>query len=329
MSDRSVKLPDMRQAAIRWLTRHESVATSEIILHRRRIYILPTIFGYYYAITLMVMLLAAMNYNNNMAFVVSFLLTGVGGIAMWSTHRNLLNLSISKPAALPVFAGQTAEFHIEITNPTRHARHALELVWQRITTDCISIAEHGSNQATLRVSTDRRGYLKPGRFVLSTRFPLGLFRAWSWLEFDAHIIVYPTPEVSASPPIFATSANYQGETHDPAEGCDDYAGLREYRPGDPPRHIAWKTLARTQLMSTKLFTGESADQVWLDFDAINVNDTEIRLSILCHWILEFQAADKYFGLRLPNQHIPPANGGDHTQRCLRALALFGRQTLEN
>ncbi len=191
------------------------------------------------------------------------------------------------------------------------------------------IRGHSGTHATLHVPAERRGYLKPGRFVLFTRFPLGLFRAWSWLEFDVHVLAYPKPEVSALAPILETSNNHQSKTYNSVKGCDDYAGLREYQPGDPPRHIACKTLARTQLMSTKQFSGESSDEVWLDFDTINDSDIEKRLSILCYWVIEFQSTGRYFGMRLPNQRIAPASGSDHTQCCLRALGRFGQQSSDD
>jgi uncharacterized protein (DUF58 family) len=95
----------------------------------------------------------------------------------------------------------------------------------------------------LAIPAARRGRLAIGRVMLETRFPLDLFRAWSYVEPDAHCLVYPRPLFSALPDAGAQAGSGKSRSH--AAGNDDFAGLRTYHASDSPRHIAWKTVART------------------------------------------------------------------------------------
>ena len=66
----------------------------------------------------------------------------------------------------------------------------------------------------------------------------------------------------------------------------------------------------------------SGRDLWLDFDSLG-GDSETRLSLLCHWVLQLSQRQQAFGLQLPGQVIAPDYGEGHRDACLRALALFG------
>lgn len=306
---------------INWVTRHQSVASHEIRLHKRRIYILPTAWGYSYALTVLLMLLGAMNYNNSMAFGLSFLLVGLGLNAMWYTHRNLLNLVVRPEGAAPVFAGDTAEFKLGITNNSRFDRHAIRVQWLEYDADLVDIKLGNSTTAVLKLPALRRGILKPGRFKVYSSFPLGLFRAWSWLEFDMTVVVYPKPVTfQGDPPYGADDSNWidRGQF-----SGDDLDALRDYRVGDPPKRIAWKTWAATDKLMSKAFASSDYQEFWLDWDALSGMGEEMRLSVLCGILLAWQPERVRYGLRLPSKTIPPDAGEDHDRRCLHALAVYG------
>jgi uncharacterized protein (DUF58 family) len=160
-----------------------------------------------------------------------------------------------------------------------------------------------------------------GRVMLETRFPLGIFRAWGYVEPDARSLVYPRPERGALPPPVAESA--KGALRSPTPGNDDYAGLRAYQLSDSPRHVAWKAVARSEDMLTKQFTGEAAAELWLDWALLGHLDVESRLSRLAGWVLDAERAGMTYGLRIPGVEIAPARGEAQAGACLQALALYG------
>ena len=185
----------------------------------------------------------------------------------------------------------------------------------------VDIPPLGVAEVLLAVPAPRRGLVALGRVMLETRFPLGLFRAWSYIEPDARCVVYPRPERSPLPPFSGSPA--PGSLHTPMPGSDDFAGLRSYQRTDSPRHVAWKVVARTGEMLTKQFAGESAAELWLDEHLLPIGlALEQRLSRLAGWALAAERAGAHYGLRLAGVEIAPARGDAHMAACLQALALY-------
>ncbi|MEJ2059651.1 MAG: DUF58 domain-containing protein [Gammaproteobacteria bacterium] len=315
----SALLSPLQERFVRWITRHERTASQAIRLHRRRIYILPTRHGLYYGLLVFVMLLGSINYSNSMAFILTFLLASLGANAMWQTHRNLLGLNIRFNGVAPVFAGQEAVFHYQIENPTRRVRYALALQWQEGPLSVFDVPAEDNETAVLRVPATRRGRLEPGRFRILSRYPLGLFQAWSWLSYDSACLVYPRPITTDRPlPRAAGSKPGEGQA---GQGSEDFSGLRDYAEGDPLRHVAWKAAARSDDLLTKQFHGAGREEVWLDWGVLHGIEPELRLSILCRWVLDAEAEGLRYGLRLPGIEYVPDHGEVHRDHCLRALAL--------
>jgi len=132
-------------------------------------------------------------------------------------------------------------------------------------------------------------------------------------------LVYPQPARIAPPPPQAAGATGGGAAR---RGDDDFAGLKDYHPGDPPRHIAWKAYARGGELLVKEFSGEAEVIPMFDLDEAQGPDLESRLSVLARWIVDAHARGLAFGLRLPGEEIPPQPGDAQRRRCLAALARF-------
>jgi uncharacterized protein (DUF58 family) len=185
----------------------------------------------------------------------------------------------------------------------------------------VDVAASASAEALLAVPATRRGWLPIGRVMLETRFPVGLFRAWSYVAPDSRCLVYPRPETGALPPPAPSAQAGGARAH--AQGSDDFSGLRGYQPADSPRHVAWKTAARSDSMLTKQFAGDAIAELWLDLrDLPAAFGLEQRLSRLAGWVLAAERAGARYGLRLPGTAIEPGNGEAHRAACLEALALY-------
>lgn len=310
----------LRERFTDWVMRHHRPAERELRLARRRVYILPTRHGYLFAALMVVLLLGATNYSNSLAFLLTFLLVSLGANAMWHTHRNLLDLRLLRGVPMPVFAGQEARIPLTLIEDRHRARPAIALRWREHDLSLADVPVDGSAGVELRVPALRRGRLHPGRVRVFTRYPLGLFEAWSWVEFELSVLVYPKPLFSERP--LPTAVTLGGSGGRQARGSEDYGGLREYRQGDTPREIAWKAVARSGTLVTKEFSGEGREQTWLRWDALPELDVERRLSVLCGWVLRAEERGLPYGLSLPGTELAPAHGEAHRDRCLKALALF-------
>ncbi len=304
-----------------WATRRIRRQPGPVRVGRRHLYILPSGYGLVYALMLLVVLLGAINYSNNMSFAVCFLLAGLGLVAMHHTHRNLLGLRVAYAGTDPVFAGHEATFRMRIGNPGRLRRHGIALESPGGDADLLDVPAGQSALAGLRVPAAERGILRAPRFVLSTRQPLGLFHAWSWIDLQAQCLVYPAPARDA-PALRPPERGREGYAPGRRRGREDFDGLRKYHPGDSFRHVAWKAVARHGEVMTKLFLDAADRQCWLSWDAVPGRPVEERLQILCRWVLDCEASGLEYGLALPGRELGVGRGPAHRDQCLRALALF-------
>ncbi len=303
-----------------WVKRHHPPAREAMTLDRRRIYILPTRFGYAYALMLLVMLLWSINYNNNLGFVLTFLLAALGVMAMWQAHANLLGLRIHPPHAEPVFAGQTARLIFWVDNPSSQVRYDLTLESNSAASQA-DLSAQGGAELSLDLPARHRGWLGAGRVRVHTTFPMGLFRAWSWVEFQPSCLVYPRPGGHRPLPQPALAA--AAERGLAGTGGEDFNGLRAYRPGDSPRHVAWKAAARSDSLLVKRFSGQARPELWLDWGELEPDAPEARLAQLCRWVLLAGDQGLNYGLRLPGIDYPPDASSGQRRACLEALALHG------
>jgi uncharacterized protein (DUF58 family) len=267
------------------------------------------------------MILAAMNYSNSMAFALTFLLIGLGLVAMHHTHANLVNVEVRPGPVAPVFAGEVAHFELHVHNPARRPRYSVSVGWPRApvaaTTD---VAAGNADALKLPLPARRRGWLPARVFAVSTEFPLGMFHAWTWLELEMTCLVYPAPAPPGREPPPARGVG--GQLAGSRPGLDEFAGLRNYQRGDTPRAIHWKSFPKLQQPMVKQFHETMDREFWLDWDELPELDAEHRLSQLTRWVLEAEGQHLSYGLRLPGTRIAPSRGATHQHACLKALALY-------
>ena len=305
-----------------WFYGFKAPERGTVVLGHRRVYIVPTRLGWLFGATLGILLIGSINYAISLGFALTFILAGMGLVGMVHTARNLARMAVSAGRSLPVYAGESAQFRLfldgrsSFDRPAILARHIASGSQVVLDVPAGAVAE-----AVLAVPAARRGWLQLGRVMLETRYPLGLFRAWSYVQPEARCLVYPRPERSPLPPMSGVSST--GGLRSPTLGNEDFAGLRTYQRSDSPRHVAWKVVARSDEMLTKQFQGEAAAELWLDWSLLPSGlDLETRLSRLAGWILAAERSGARYGLRLPGAEHAPSRGDAHRTTCLEALALY-------
>lgn len=316
----------LQQKFFRWALRGPTPEATPVRLTRKRIFVLPTRFGLAYCLLLLVMLVAAINYDLSLAYAQVFLLAGLGVVCIFHSFRNLAQLSIAPGRTPPVFAGDDARFSVILKNPDNRSRPALRLNLPRQPEVEVDVPAGGEAEVTLKLPTRARGWLAMPRLRLATTYPLGMIRAWAYAAPDMRCLVYPAPHPQGPTPAAAPAAE-SGTAAGRGTGLEDFSGLRQHHPADPLRHVAWKAAARSEQGSllTKMFDGGEAQTVWLDFDALPAGtDVETRLSLLVRGVCDALAGGVNWGLRLPELTLEPARGEDQYHACLAALALYGQ-----
>ena len=305
-----------------WVNRRIPPAR-EVTLDQRRIFIFPSRVGFFFGCCLLLMLIAAINFENNLSYALTFLLATLFVVATLHTFANLSGLTIRALRAQPAFPGQQSEFQLMIERGRQREHYALRLKWPQSSEALVNLVDEDSTVVQLHMAVDKRGWFSPGRMLLESTYPLGLLRCWTWIDLELYALVYPRPLASPDLPGLAM------DTPDGAaaliDGNDDFFGFRNYRKGDSLRQVHWKGLAKRQGVVTKQYTAYADRSVWLDWDMFAGIGTEQRLSHLCYWVLEFDRRGEEYGLRLPKVVVEPGLGEKHRERVLKELALYGME----
>lgn len=302
----------------RWKRTTEDVGP--VRLTHRRIYIMPTPRGWAFLLTLLLMLIGALNYAVSLGFLFIFLLGGVFHAALLQSYRQLRSLQVVCGDEPETFAGDVANFAPVITNTDGDVPLHCQLDAGGASQQAV-VAPRSTLHALLPVPTTSRGRLPLGRMTIASTYPLGLWRAWSYLYFPVSAWIYPKPELV--PPPLPMKGVGDGDGFALGTGNDEFTGLRRYAPGDTLRQISWKALARGAGLHTKEFAGGSRGQCVLEWDRLPRHlDIEARLSRLSAWVLAAERTKVDYALDLPGYAAPAANGAEHRARCMKALASF-------
>jgi uncharacterized protein (DUF58 family) len=316
-------LVTLRQAAINQLRarviRRHGRDSLPISISRRRIYILPTRFGFMLGAILAAMLIAGLNYNSNLALAFAFLMSSMALVTMHHCNRNMLRLSVDATTEVDAFAGREAMLEFELRNASSVDRRDIEVrCMSAVGMDSVAAGESATIEVIAPVA--QRGVTRISQFELRTRYPFGWFYSWTYVQGSITIYVAPAPAGSRALPTGSTQGT---GSHSEARGDEDFSGLRAYEPGVPLKHMAWKVLARGGEPVVRSYSSLAAQPEWLDWSMLEGLDTEARLSQLCLWVLESDAAQRPYGLRIPGKQLAPSGGAAHRFACLRALAAFG------
>lgn len=296
----------------------EKATDEPVKLNHRRIFILPTYRGLNFAILTALLLLIAFVYNNNLVYLLAFLLASIFFITILHSYKSLAGLILQKGRSKAVFAGEAAGFEILINNPVDVERYNLQITLEQ--TESLALKPQSKASVILYSLTKTRGWHTAGTVTISSAYPFGLFRVWSPIRFSLKALVYPKPSSLELPfPETPSAQSRQGESR---KGADDFYGLKMYLPGDSIKHIHWKAFGKGLGLFSKQYGGDSPAEIWLDYDNAPGHNAEERLSQLCRWVIDAERAGIQYGFSLPGLIISPGFGILHYRKCLEALALF-------
>lgn len=301
------------------------IASSAEAFHigRKQLYILPTRIGWYFALILLALFGIAVKFDNQAAFMMLFILVGLGNAVMYATHQNVVRLSIEGTTEYPCFAGQEARIDIRLRNPDARQRRAIYATSGEFTTQ-FQLEPDSTGTITLRIHFPTRGRYIPSDLILSSQFPAGLFFCWTKrYRFSNPVYVYPTPinHVAKQNSLGVESESESSSSQQISRG--DFRGLRQYIDGDRLRDVHWPALAKTQKLAVKEYETQTIDEYDFNYDALpSWLSVEDKLSQLAFWIERAAQLDNRYSLTLPGKKIKRNQGAAHKHRCLASLAVF-------
>lgn len=293
----------------------------QLLLTQRNIYILPTRAGLMLAATVLLLLLASINYQLNLGYLLTFLLAGCALVGMHVGHATLRGLQLHLLPPEPQFLGSGSTLTLELASTRKTARHGIAAsLLDTAKQAFVDVPAGGRSQVHVAFSPARRGLHAIPTLTLETRFPMGAFRVWTLWRPAAQVLVYPQPEAHP-PPLPAGEPRAGGAMARQAASTGEFDGVRAYRRGDPLKLVVWKKAAKAGELVSRDSQQAQRHELWLDPALAQLPDGEQRLARLCAWVLQADRLDLEYGLRVPGVEVPPASGEAHKRRCLEALAL--------
>ncbi|MCH1926824.1 DUF58 domain-containing protein [Shewanella sp. C32] len=314
----------LKQWFNRWLNQRIPAAEQQTLSHRS-IFILPSGFGLLWIMLVVLLFLFGTNYQNNLVIGMALLLASIFVSTILHSYRNLAGLTVISAGTAHTYAGQQLSIPLKLS--AERPLFQLQLSFQPENPLRVAEVTAEPQQRVVALQTDHRGRLNPGRLRIESRYPLGLCRVWSWLDLNTHHIVFPTHARGQQP--LSRLDDDMGSTGKQLSGVEEYAGLRNYIPGESLKQVAWKQWAQERGMLSKEFTTPAGEPVWLTLAAnLNQQQLEQQLSLLCYQVDELaKQPNQYWGLALGPLRIAPNQGQAHRLQCLTALACYQQERL--
>ena len=310
-----------RARLFNWIDRRQPPANRHV-LHRRNLYIFPSLTGFAYLFLVIIIWLLGTNYQNNLILALAYMQISIFVLTILNTYNNMAGLRVEFIGAEEGFVGDKLAFRIAFSSNNRRGAHYIAAQWLDCPPVILDFDPGEEHIESVYAEGRQRGWLHPRRLLLKSTFPMGLLRCWTWLNFDAATLVYPAPVSSELPPDVISGDEEEGWNMRLHRG-DEFAGLRQYKPGDSPRHIAWKQYARDRGLWSKEYGIPTTSRTWLQWTDFFRGDVEIALSQMCYWVEKLTEQKSAFGVCLPGTELPADIGDEHRKRALRTLASFG------
>lgn len=301
-----------------WVDKRAPLASIHKLTHKN-LYTFPNLQGFLFLGLILVIWVMGTNYQNNLILGLCYLLVSLFVVSILHAYANLAGISIRFISAQPAFAGDKAGFVLELSVDHQRGSEAIQLRWADGDPEPVSLKPGEPQRITLWLDSHERGYLRPGRLLVQSHFPLGIIRCWTWLRLDAKALIYPQPLPVEEP--HATLGEGKEEGGGQSLRGDEFSGLRSYVPGDSIKHIAWKQYAQDKGLYTKEYQQLLSAEKWLDWYSLQ-HPQEERLAGLCYWALHYEQQHIVYGLNLPGLQLQPDQGPNHLATVLTTLALF-------
>lgn len=301
-----------------WLKRRMPVL-DEAVLHRSNIFILPSKFGVVFGLLNVLLFILGVNYQNNLVIILSFFCFSLFVTTMLLCYQNMAGIRIKPIARQEYVAGELLSIECQLVS--KHSKHGLTLYYQGEPSHDVA-ALVGERATALSLNKRVRGLHRLPRLIIASEYPLGLFRAWSNLEFEQDIIVFPAL-LPYTEQLSAIEQNDGAHSSRRTISGDSFSGLAPYREGESLKRVAWKQLAQGKGLLSKQFEQTIGEPQWLDLSDIDAAGIERKLCHLAYLVNHFASISQPFGLKLGEKRLDVGHGNAHRYAALSMLAHYG------
>ena len=212
-------------------------------------------------IGLFVLILMSVLYNNNVSYLVSFLLLSIMLISMMLTHFNLQRISVEllEPSIF-AFAEDIVYIPARLQTTARDEHHDINLrLFGYDLNEVTSFSFDCSKIVNIHLKHPVSGRFSYKRLHASSSYPFGLFYSWMYIPVKLNAFVMPKAKKHS-----LVTVNFASQVHgdqDVANNGGLYSSVRYYQNSDPVRHISWRHFSKGQGLITKVFDDGEVDQL--------------------------------------------------------------------
>jgi uncharacterized protein (DUF58 family) len=276
---------------------------------------------FYFSGVLLFVLLGAINYQSNSAYIVlsMMLATAIAGsVHAW---RMMGALRVSAVSISPTFAHEPIPLTVRVTGHGHYSFTAEFPAFLPIEHGCTQhfVKANDTCMLSLTIPGQSRGFHTLPPLQFGSYFPLGLLLLSKIYPLNTSYVVYPQPLFGG----VMASDDGDGEHMGQLIGATgDFHGHRAYIPGESQRRIDWRAVARERPFLVKEFVRGTTVDCIIDFAHFSGYGAETRLSLMAGLIISAEREGRRYGIKIDTVHIPADLGEAHYHRCLSALAAW-------
>lgn len=235
-----------------------------------RPYIIPSRFGIYFGLGILVLLLLAFTYANQLIYLIAFFYASFLFIVMHLTNNNIKYLKIENYYIPAFFADQKGKIFITIKN--EHLKFSSRFIELRLDDSKVKkeiklIKPLESILVTIDFEEKQRGLFPYSSLKIATKFPFEIFFSWKKLNWKLNYFVYPTREGELALPSLPKDKSNEKAIENITSRSQNEGNFymhKEYALSDNSKRIDWKVFARKNKLYVKVFDEDNTSITFID-----------------------------------------------------------------
>ena len=281
----------------------------------KKIFCIANRFGVIFFLVFVLLLLVGGTYQNNLVFMMAFLLLALGLVTIIQTARNIRFLEVVSGETENNFENQKATVRLLIKNKSNKECYNIQIKVENFEKKSFFRTSFASTTlstlpaqslATVEIQlplTQKWGRYQIQRVDLATEYPYGLFKSWTIHKCPLQVFIYPEPQGTQELPFEKSQIG------------EDYSGHRPFLSGDSYSRVDWKKWAQGKGLLTKEYNSAHSDQIIFEMNELKKHSVHQA----SQWILTCYENQIQFGLQTEKQFLPPAGHSLHFHQVLKTI----------
>lgn len=298
-----------KQQVRQWIAKRFQVDRSKTLLQKDILVFIHT-HGFLYLALILITFIAGINYGNNLILGFCFLLSAILCISFYLTFKQLHALHIEVVSDEVGQVGQVLALKLFLKQRSNVARY-LQIQWHD--QEQIFYLDQAQQSLELGFFPQQRGEYAFDTIKIYSTYPLGLVRAWTYLNLKQKLWI--------APKAYDWQKEHKNQPSHTNDSLDEFRELRTFQQGDSYQNVAWKQVARGQGFFIKMFEAQANHQhLEIDYQQIPAQSHEEKLSFMMGLIEQCEQFGDDYALILPHARLESGQGSSQLIQAKRLLA---------